>query len=108
LCQLFSILSTVLEQNVSEATILSIKRATLANAKRIAAALHAKLPGTQIEDCAWAASMIGTLVAGMWPGAHPAPVVAKVLAMPEFAGLKPSVERDLERAALALLSSITR
>ena len=50
--------------------------------------------------------MLGTVVAGMWPTAHPGAVAANVLARPEFQHLKASVERDLERVARALLKSI--
>ena len=56
--------------------------------------------------CAWVSGMIGAIVAGMWPSAHPNAIAAGVLAMPEFAHLKPSIERDLDRATLALLRSI--
>lgn len=103
---LVGILATVLEQNVSEDTIIAVKRALSASVQRLAAALHGRLPGTTLEDCAWVASIIGTIVAGMWPGAHPSPAAARVLAREEFARFKPSLERDLERAALALLQSI--
>jgi TetR/AcrR family transcriptional regulator len=108
LCQLIAILSSVLEQNVSAETIIALKRTMNANFIRVAAAIHARLPDTTIKDCAWAGSMVGTLVAGMWPGAHPAPAAELVLKMPEFAHLKPDLDRDLERATLALLDSIVK
>jgi len=107
-CQLLSILSVILEQNVSEATVLAVKRATLDDIVAVAAALHRKLPGTTLEDCGWVASMAGTLVAGMWPGAHPAPAAASVLSRPEYAGLKPDLDRDLPRAIAALLRDVIR
>jgi TetR/AcrR family transcriptional regulator len=103
---LISILSTVLEQNVSAETVVSLKRNMQGYVVRLAAAIHSRLPSASIEDCAWVGSMVGTIVAGMWPGAHPSEIVREVLQRPEFANLKPSVERDLERAALALLESI--
>lgn len=104
--RLLAILSNVLEQNVSEATVIKLKQAMSAGALRIAAAVHARLPAATFEDCAWATAMAGTLVAGMWPNAFPSPVAQKVMARPEFSHLKPSIERDLERAARALLRSI--
>jgi len=103
---LISILSTVLEQNVSEETVVSLKRAMFGHVTRIGTAIHEQLPKAKLEDCIWVASMLGTVVAGMWPTANPGVVAANVLARPEFAHLKLSVERDLERVARALLKSI--
>lgn len=103
---LISILATVLEQNVSEETVITVKRASVENITRIGKAIHGQLPKAKLEDCMWVASMLGTVVAGMWPGAHPGIVAANVLARPEFQHLKASVERDLERVARALLKSV--
>jgi hypothetical protein len=101
-----SILSSVLELNVSEQAVLDLKRQTFATAGGIAQALSRALPAIPPQDCAWAANTIGTYVAGLWPGAHPAPVVRTVLAQPEFAGFKPVAERDLERMILVLLRGL--
>lgn len=107
LCALISILSSVLEQNISEAAIIALKRAVHILDVRVATALAARLPGASLADCGWAVGMAATLVAGMWPVLHSSPVAAKVLAMPEFADLMPVPERDLARALHALLASIS-
>jgi hypothetical protein len=104
--RLLAILSTTLEQNVSVETLVTLKRAMNTQLTRIAFALHDKLPGTQLEDCSWVAHMLVTVIAGMWPAAYPADNAAEVLALAEFTHLKPMIERDLERAILALLRSI--
>ena len=96
----------MLEQNVSEETVVNLKRAMVGHVTRIGKAIHGKLPKAKLEDCIWVASMLGTVVAGMWPTAYPGAVAANVLARPEFQHLKASVERDLERVARALLKSI--
>ena len=103
---LISILTTVLEQNVSEETVVNLKRASAENVARIGKAIHDQLPKSQLDDCIWVAGMLGTVVAGMWPSAHPGTVAAEVLARPEFAHLKPTIDRDLERVTRALLKSI--
>jgi hypothetical protein len=72
----------------------------------MAGALQQKLPNASVADCLWAISMIGTLVAGMWPSARPSPAAARVLAREEFAAFRPNIGRDLKRAAEALLASI--
>jgi TetR/AcrR family transcriptional regulator len=108
LCALISILNLTLEQNVSEAAVVALKRSVVEINQRLSAALHARLHGTSLADCAWVAAMSATLVGGMWPGANPSPVSRKVLAMPEFAHLQPRMDRDLRRAVRALMSSVAR
>lgn len=103
---LASILSNTLETNVSEDTIVMVKRTMGGMATEMAAALRTRLPKASTEDALWAVTMIGSLVAGMWPGAHPAPVAERVLSRPEFARHRPNIERDLPRAVRAILASI--
>jgi AcrR family transcriptional regulator len=105
--QLTSILSSTLEANVSEDTIVAVKRTMGGMAAEMAAALRTRLPKASAEDALWAITMIGGLVAGLWPGAHPAPVAERVLSRPEFAQHRPSIERDLPRAVRALLASLS-
>ena len=107
-CALLSILNLTLEQNVSEAAVISLKRSVLDLNRRIGAAIASRLPGATLEDGSWAGAMAATLVAGMWPGANPSPVATKVMAMPEFAHLKPRLDRDLARAIRALLASVAK
>jgi len=104
--QLTAIVTSVLEANVSEDTIMRTKRAMGVLTAQLAEALQRKLPQASVADCLWAISMVGTLVAGMWPGARPSPAAARVLAREEFAAFRPNIERDLKRAAEALLGSI--
>jgi AcrR family transcriptional regulator len=108
LASLSTIVSSTLEQNISEPAVVTLKRGMGALLQRAAAMIHAILPGSTPEDCAWVIAMVGTIVAGMWPAANPSETARRVLAMPEFAHLKPSLERDLERAARALLASVAR
>lgn len=104
--QLTSILSSTLEANVSEDTIVAVKRTMGGMAAEMAAALCTRLPKASSEDALWAITMIGALVAGLWPGAHPAPAAERVLSRPEFAQHRPSIERDLPRAVRAILASL--
>jgi AcrR family transcriptional regulator len=106
LSHLTSILSSTLEANVSEDTIVTVKRTMGGMAAEMAAALRTRLPKASHEDALWAITMIGGLVAGLWPGAHPAPAAERVLSRPEFAGHRPNIERDLPRAVRAILASI--
>ncbi len=105
--RLMSILAGVLEHNVSADAVLELKRSMLRLSQRFAVALERAVPSLSFGDCAWAGSTIGTYVAGMWPSAFPNPVVAEVLARPEFAVLQAVAERDLERTILTLLRGLT-
>lgn len=104
--QLTTIVSSTLEANVSEETIVGVKRTMGGMAKLMAEALRRRLPNATLEDTLWAITVIGSLVAGMWPGAHPAAAAERVLSRPEFATHRPNIERDLPRAARAILASI--
>lgn len=105
-CELISILASTLEQNVSEATIADTKTHMGRQNARVVAALSRRLPTASPADCGWVIAMIGSLVAGMWPAAHPPAAGIAVLARPEFAHMRIDLARDLRRAAIALLRSI--
>jgi TetR/AcrR family transcriptional regulator len=105
-CALVSILTGVLEQNVSVERIIELKRSVTVFNTRLANAVHSRLPKATLEDCSWAVGMVATLVGGMWPNVTPSSNAAKVLAMPEFDYLKPKPARDLKRAIAALFAAI--
>lgn len=104
-CHLLSIITTVLERNVSSAAVMRLKRSGAEASYRAALALQSRLPGTRFEDCLWAAGAAITYVAGLWPSAHPAPAAAEILALPDYVHMKPVLERDLPRAIAAFLRS---
>lgn len=105
-CRLITIFSSVLEQNVSEEIVETVKRQIMQRNARLAEVLRKQLPRASHEDAGWALGMTLALVAGMWPGAYPSPAAAAVLAKPEFANMLLQPERDLKRAVHALLSEI--
>jgi TetR/AcrR family transcriptional regulator len=106
-CALVAILTSVLEQNVSVARIIELKRAVTVQNARIANAVHSRLPSATLEDCSWAVGMVAMLVGGIWPNVTPSTATAEVLKMPEFDYLKPKPERDLKRAIAALFGAIS-
>lgn len=103
---LLSMIVAVLEQNVSEAKIIELKRSIIAANARVGGAIHHRLRGSKLEDCLWVAGTTATLVAGMWPGFHSSKAAQQVLTLPEFAPMRPAPERDLPRTVEALLRSI--
>jgi len=103
LCELASVVTSVLEQNVSEQAIAEFKAQALSLGIRAAAMLHAALPALTLELCAWLLKPTFALVAGLWPMAHPPPAAAKVMQRPEFAMHCTDFERELGRSLELLL-----
>jgi AcrR family transcriptional regulator len=105
-CGFLGVLSSVLEENVSEDVILRIKRESYALMQRLSAALHRALPALALPDCQWAMQMIALLTSGLWPAAHPGPAAQRVLARPEYACLQVDAERDLTRGVSVILRGL--
>lgn len=108
LCELTSIVSPVLERNLSADAIVAAKRTLLGLSLRIGQLLHERLPSLSLEDCVWAAAAAGTYVAGAWPAANPGPVAAEVFAHPELAGTKPVFTRDFTRFLEVIFTGLVR
>ncbi len=104
--RLLGLLATVLEENVSEATVASLKTSIGQKLHRLGAVIQAALPGSTPQDSAWAAGMIGAVITGTAPSMHPNPTVRRVLERPEFAAMRPVPDQHLERPIRAILQSI--
>ncbi|MCA9524650.1 MAG: TetR family transcriptional regulator [Myxococcales bacterium] len=98
LCQLVSALGSVIEQNVSEETMVEFKTSVLGVAIRLVNAFHLALPKLPAADLIGFLRSLYALITGLWPMAHPSPVAAKVLERPEFAPLRTSFDRDMHSA----------
>ena len=79
-------LATVLEQNVGHETVREFKRTFLREAEPAFQALQKALPPMSWDEAYGAIGMLAMAASGMYPHAHPAPVVREVLAEPEFCG----------------------
>ncbi len=107
LCQLTSVLASTLERNISEDTLVELKRDILAAGMRLMNALHTAAPALGPDGSLAAGHGIFALVAGLWPMANPASQVAAVMARPEFAGFERfhgHFEENLRSAVQALLA----
>lgn len=94
LCELMSIVSPVLERNLSSDAIAEAKHTLAALTMSIARLLHARLPALTLESCAWAASAAATWVAGIWPAVNPPPAAVEALSRPELTGMRVVFTRD--------------
>jgi len=106
LCQLVSVLSSVLEQNVSESSVLQFKTEMLGLYLRAANALHAALPSLSVEECGLFLRYVHALIAGLWPAANPKPDVAKLLKRPALAAFQVDFEADLRRGIIVLIEGL--
>jgi len=105
-CQLISVVANVLEHNLTPEAVVAFKSRVLDLSIRIGNALHAVLPGlprTRIEPLL---RYLHALIAGLWPMAHPAPLVGEAMEDPRFRGLCSDFETDLRGAIGAMLHGI--
>ena len=107
LAALAAVTSSILEHNVSEQVVLAYKQAMLPLAIRLGNALHAAMPALSIEQAREFLLYLYVVQTGLWPLAHPAPVVQQVLARPELAVFCVSWERDLQRMLVVVLRGMT-
>lgn len=75
LCELTSVLASVLERTVSVETVRGYKRKAIANNDRLAKILRVRLPALEPSSAKELASATNVLLAGLWPLAHPGPAV---------------------------------
>lgn len=82
--RLSSVLSTVLERNVSTEAVVRFKTRYLGALPPLSAALSAALGGLSAEGAMRILETAYFLMAAMWPAAHPAPAVRAALERPEL------------------------
>jgi len=96
--QLMSALPSVLEHNLSKEAIRTFKLSSLASLRRAAEELHRVCPSLSVTQHADLLNHTLVLLGGLWPHAHPAPVVAELVREPELAAFAHDYLLDLERA----------
>ncbi|MDQ0380448.1 TetR/AcrR family transcriptional regulator [Amycolatopsis thermophila] len=108
LCELASVLASVLERTLSVETVRTYKRRALANNERLADILHARVAGLDRAAAGELASSTIVLIAGLWPFAHPGPAVTAAVEDPalhaahvDFAG---RYSRMIELLTVSLLA----
>lgn len=106
LCDLMSIVSAVLERNLSVDAIVSAKENLATLTLHIAQLLHARLPRIPPEDCAWLAGTAATWVAGVWPAVHAPPAAVEALARPGLEAMRPVFRRDFQRVLTVLIRGL--
>jgi AcrR family transcriptional regulator len=108
LCELTSIVSPVLERNLSVDAIVRAKTNLATLIVQIAALLRSRLPFVSLEDWSWLASAAATWIAGVWPAVNPPPAVAEALARADFSAMQPLFERDFSRLLSVLIEGLMK
>jgi AcrR family transcriptional regulator len=106
LCMFASVVSAVLERNVSVDTARAFKLANMAEVGRLIEAMTKAVPELTPEQHGELVQHFGTLVAGGWPDANPSEVVREALQDPALEGFKRDYEASLERGALLLAKGL--
>ncbi|MGV9293920.1 TetR family transcriptional regulator [Amycolatopsis sp. NPDC003676] len=84
LCELASVLASVLERTVSVETVRAYKRGALANNDRLAGTIRDRLPALTPAAAHELASATIVSIAGIWPLAHPGPAVIAATEDPDL------------------------
>jgi AcrR family transcriptional regulator len=95
MCQLMSILPSVIERNVSVETIRSVNAELVERAQLLAAHMHEVVPELPVEAHIELVRFSYVLVVGLWPMAYPPPVAEELADDPRFAALRRDFESDL-------------
>jgi AcrR family transcriptional regulator len=109
LCGLLSALASVFEHNVSVDAVVAFKLAAMAELVKVVQALHQAIPALSVEQLRSFMTYEYMLVTGLWPHAHPSPVVAEVCARPGFEQLAVDFESTIRgHAEVTLRGLLTR
>ncbi len=103
MCKLVSVLSAVIERNISEQTLLDFKLKSLALAQRGGLGLLMAVPALTPDAVAGFLIQQHALIAGLWPMSQPNETVARVMERPELAPYRHDFVDELGRALTWLL-----
>lgn len=98
LCALLSVLSSVLEQNLSEDTVRAFKLDALERSFKVVSAMQRALPELDLNQRVDLLNAAFALLTGHWLACQPSDVVAKVLEDPRLVVFKRDFRSDLERS----------
>lgn len=102
LCSLTTVLPSIVEKNLSEATLRQFKLKSLDFFGEIASFLEDICPTLSAEKYAIFLQDVVTVIAGLYPFAYPPPKVAEVIDLPELKFYKRDFKKELERYLLTL------
>jgi AcrR family transcriptional regulator len=105
LCELWSVMSSVLERNVSVETVRSFKRGAIARNVRLADLVAGRIQGLRSQAAVEVASMASAFIAGVWPLANPGPTVVAATEDPDLLAAHVDFRARMARMLVLLLSA---
>ncbi|MFT3712674.1 MAG: TetR family transcriptional regulator [Archangium sp.] len=102
MCELLSILPSVLEQNLSEESVLTFKRFSFEVLSQVSTMLAQRCPALTARGHAELLNAAATAMVGLYPTTHPPPAVAKVTAEGDLRFFRREFSVELERFLRAL------
>jgi AcrR family transcriptional regulator len=106
MCQLLSILPSILEHNVSRERLATFKAGVLVLGSNVAEQLHTCAPSIPFEAYVAFFRQALALMIGLWPLSHPSDVLVDVLSDPGLQALRYDFETDLAAGLLLLLRGL--
>ena len=105
LCELWSVMSSVLERNVTVETVRAFKLGAIARNRRLAALVAGRIEGLAPEAAEEVASMSSAFIAGLWPLANPGPTVIAATNDPDLLVAHVDFVTRMTRMLVLLLSA---
>ncbi len=102
MCHLASVLPSVLEHNVSVATVRAYKQASLEVIGNLAAAMHEVVPELSLAGHGELLHHAFAFIVGSWPLANPSDVTVEAMMAPELAPFRHCFEQDLRRVFILM------
>lgn len=108
MCELVSVLATVLEQNLSEQALLTFKTESMQLGLKLMSAVQRVLPDLAPDNLMQLGQTIFALIAGLWPLGNPPPAVQKVMQRPELAPFQIQFQPSLQMALNLMLKGASK
>ena len=105
LCELWSVMSGVLERNVTVETVRHFKRGAIARNQRLAHLIAQRIHGLRPDAALEVASIASTFIAGLWPLANPGPIVLAATEDPDLLAAHVDFQARMARTLALLLNA---
>mgnify|MGYP003636227020 FL=1 len=103
LCRLKVVLAVVLERNLSDEAITEFKESLLEPTDRFVTLIHQTLPQLSLAAAKDFLFQYHSMVAGLWPMAHPSDQVVAILEEPKYSDFRVDFAPLLQRTLVKLL-----
>ncbi|MCG8335831.1 MAG: TetR/AcrR family transcriptional regulator [Proteobacteria bacterium] len=104
---LLSILTSILEKNLTLETLAGYKRQFMELWLRLGNSIHVIFPPLTMEHVRSFLYQVIITMNGLWPIAHPSDIVREIHKQPEFAPLELDFETELQKYICVILKGLT-